>query len=81
VIDLASGWKIDLIIRKSRDFSEEEFRRRQLVMLEGLSFFVASAEDVVVSELEWSKLAQSERHIEDVAGVLRIHWESLDRSY
>jgi hypothetical protein len=51
VIDLASGWKIDLIIRKSRDFSEEEFRRRQLVKLEGLSLFVASAEDVVVSKL------------------------------
>jgi hypothetical protein len=25
VIDLASGWKIDLIIRKSRAFSQEEF--------------------------------------------------------
>jgi len=81
VIDLASGWKIDLIIRKSRDFSEEEFRRRQSVKLEGLSLFVASAEDVVISKLEWSKLAQSQRHIEDVAGVLRMRWESLDRSY
>jgi hypothetical protein len=81
VIDLASGWKIDLIIRKSRDFSAEEFRRRQLVKLEGLPLFVASAEDVVVSKLEWSKLASSQRHIEDVAGVLRMRWESLDRSY
>jgi hypothetical protein len=26
VIDLATGWKIDLIIRKSRAFSQEEFR-------------------------------------------------------
>ncbi len=30
VIDMATGWKIDLIIRKSRPFSEEEFRRRKL---------------------------------------------------
>src|SRR5580698_1186876 len=29
VIDLATGWKIDLIFRKSRAFSEGEFRRRQ----------------------------------------------------
>ncbi|HEY4765183.1 MAG TPA: hypothetical protein VIH75_16015 [Candidatus Sulfotelmatobacter sp.] len=28
VVDMATGWKIDLIIRKSRPFSEEEFRRR-----------------------------------------------------
>ena len=42
---------------------------------------MASAEDVVVSKLEWSKLAQSQRHIEDVAGILRMRWESLDRDY
>jgi hypothetical protein len=66
VVDMATGWKIDLIIRKSRPFSEEEFRRRKLVNLQGRSLFVASAEDVVVSKLEWAKLAQSQRHIEDV---------------
>jgi hypothetical protein len=81
VIDLATGWKIDLIIRKSRAFSEEEFCRRQGVNLQDLPLFVASAEDVVISKLEWSKLVQSQRHIEDVAGILRMRWESLDRSY
>ena len=29
VIDLASGWKIDLMIRKARPFSREEFTRRR----------------------------------------------------
>jgi hypothetical protein len=81
VVDMATGWKIDLIIRKSRPFSEEEFRRRKLVNLQGRSLFVASAEDVVVSKLEWAKLAQSQRHIEDVASILRMRWDSLDRAY
>ena len=58
VIDLASGWKIDLIIRKSRAFSQAEFHRRQRVDLQTLSLYVASAEDVVVAKLEWSKLAE-----------------------
>jgi hypothetical protein len=57
VVDMATGWKIDLIIRKSRPFSEEEFRRRKLVNLQGSPLFVASAEDVVISKLEWAKLA------------------------
>jgi hypothetical protein len=35
----------------------------------------------VLSKLEWSKLAQWHRHIEDVAGILRLRWESLDRRY
>jgi hypothetical protein len=81
VVDMATGWKIDLIICKSRPFSEEEFRRRKLVNLQGSPLFVASAEDVVVSKLEWAKLAQSQRHIEDVAGILRMRWDSLDRPY
>jgi len=68
-------------MRKSRPFSQEEFRRRQKVKLQDLPLFVASAEDVVIAKLEWSKLAQSQRHIEDVAGILRMSWESLDRSY
>jgi hypothetical protein len=78
---MATGWRIDFIIRKSRPFSEEEFRRRTLANLEGRPLFVASAEDVVVSKLEWAKLAQSERHIEDVAGIFRTRWDSLDRAY
>jgi hypothetical protein len=81
VIDLATGWKIDLIMCKTRAFSQEEFRRRHTVILQGISLFVASPEDIILSKLEWSKLAQSNRHIEDVAGILRIRWESLDRSY
>jgi hypothetical protein len=31
--------------------------------------------------LEWSKLAQSQRQIEDVAAILRLRWETLDRRY
>jgi hypothetical protein len=81
VIDLATGWKVDLIIRKSRPFSEEEFRRRQQVNLQGTSLFLASAEDIVISKLEWSNLAQSRRQIEDVAAILRVRWAELDHSY
>lgn len=80
-VDMATGWKIDLIIRKSRPFSNGEFRRRKLVNLQGRSLFVASAEDVVVSKLERAKLAHTQRHIEDVAGILRMQWDSLDRAY
>jgi hypothetical protein len=71
----------DLIVRKSRAFSLEEFGRRQLVNLQGLPLFVASPEDIVIAKLEWSKLAQSQRHIQDVAAILRVRWESLDRTY
>jgi hypothetical protein len=81
LIDLATGWKVDLIIRKSRAFSQEEFGRRQRVTLHNVSVFVASAEDVVISKLEWAKLARSRRQIEDAASILKVRWDALDRSY
>ncbi len=81
IIDLRTGWKIDMIIRKARPFSLEEFSRRQLLSMQGVSLFVASAEDVILAKLEWSKLAQSQRQIEDAAGILKIRGDSLDRSY
>ncbi len=81
VIDLRTGWKIDLIFRKSRAFSRQEFDRRQSVELQGARLFVASAEDIVVAKLEWAKLANSQRQIEDAAAILKLRWEALDRTY
>jgi len=81
VVDMATGWKIDLIVRRSRAFSEEEFRRRKRVQIEDIPLFVASAEDVVISKLEWAKLAHSPRQIEDAAGILKMHSKALDRAY
>ena len=81
VIDTSSGWKIDLIFRKSRPFDQEEFRRRRLAKLFDVQLFVASAEDVVISKLEWSKLGGSQRQIEDVAKVLTHKWTALDQTY
>ncbi len=81
VIDLQSGWKIDMIIRKSRAFSQEEFRRRRSVNMQGTDLFVACAEDVILAKLEWAKRGQSQRHIEDAAGIVKLQGDSLDRTY
>jgi hypothetical protein len=78
VVDFATGWKIDLIIRKSRDFSLEEFGRRRQITLEGLELCTASAEDVILSKLEWAKRSQSHRQVEDVAAILRSRGDVLD---
>lgn len=81
MIDLATGWKIDFIIRKSRPFSREEFDRRLIVEFEGMRLSVATAEDVLIAKLEWAKRGESQRQIEDAAGILRIRTENLDRKY
>ena len=81
VIDQATGWKIELVIRKSRAFCQEDGGRRLRVNLHGVSLFMTTAEDAIVSKLEWAKLAQSRRQIEDAAAILRARWDALDRAY
>jgi hypothetical protein len=81
VVDLTSGWKIDLIIRKSRPFSRTEFERRITVDFQGMRLSVATAEDILIAKLEWAKRGGSQRQIEDAAGILRIQSAQLDRSY
>jgi len=51
------------------------------VNLHGVSLFVTTAEDAVISKLEWAKMAQSRRQIEDAAAILRARWGAVDRSY
>ena len=80
VIDHASGWKVDLMIRKDRPFSIQAFKRRLPTELLGTPTFLATAEDVVIAKLEWSKASESERQLRDVIGILTVT-AGLDRRY
>lgn len=81
VIDLATGWKVDLIVRKSRLFSREEFDRRGAVEFQGMQLVIATAEDVLLAKLEWARLGESHRQLEDAAGILRVRGTDLDHAY
>jgi hypothetical protein len=81
VVDLKSGWKADLIIRKDRPFSRQEFERRKIEPLMGLHVPVVSPEDTILSKLEWSKKRESERQFRDALGVTIVYLQELDRPY
>lgn len=81
VVDTATGWKVDLIIRKSRPFSRVEFDRRQPMDFDGLQLWVTSLEDLIVAKLEWAKLGNSARQVEDVSAMLRIAGRDIDAAY
>jgi hypothetical protein len=81
VIDMASGWKLDLIVRKARPFSIEELARRRRVAILGVEIDAATAEDTIIAKLEWAREGGSERQLEDVAGILRVSARTLDLAY
>ncbi len=82
VVDVETGWKVDLILRKNRPFSIEEFGRRVEVAVLGLRLPVASVEDVIIAKLEWSSLGGgSRRQREDVVALLEQARDRLDLAY
>lgn len=81
IIEMTTAWKVDLIIRKARAFSIEELRRRTSVPVLEVETPTATAEDTIISKLEWAKAGSSERQLRDVAGILRVRAAQLDTSY
>lgn len=83
VIEMGGASKVDLIIRKARAFSLEEFERRQPVeVVRGLVAPMATAEDTVVAKLEWAReWGESEKQLGDVRGILDVCAGHLDIEY
>ncbi len=81
VIDTSSGWKVDLIIRKDRPFSLEEFRRRQPTAIGAVVVHLVSPEDSILSKLEWGAASGSERQFADAAAIVAVRGEELDWAY
>ena len=81
VVHLETGFKVDLIVRKSRPFSRIEFSRRQPAFYLGENRWFATAEDTILAKLEWSKMAGSERQFNDALNVAKLQRENLDRAH
>jgi hypothetical protein len=81
IIDQTNGWKVDLIYVRDRPFSRTEFARRQSAEIAGVSVAVATAEDTILSKLEWAKLGSSERQVRDASSIVAVKSASLDYGY
>jgi hypothetical protein len=81
IIDIQAGWKADFIIRKKRDYSEQEFSRRKDANVMGMNLYIVSPEDSILSKLEWSKGRESQAQFNDAMGVLMVQWDRLDFDY
>jgi hypothetical protein len=82
ILHPTTGMKIDIIIPKRDGFDTEQFQRgSQHLSDEQFSLWFASAEDVIIKKLEYYQLGQSEKHIRDIASMIKVQAERLDRQY
>jgi hypothetical protein len=73
-----SGVKVDLIVRKSSQFRQVEFARRQAVAIAGTRTWIVSREDLILSKLVWALESNSEMQRRDIqlllAAAVDLHY-------
>jgi hypothetical protein len=78
LMHLESGIKVDFIVRKSSDYRQVEFARRQPVTVAGVHTWIVSREDLILSKLAWALESGSELQRRDIRQLLA---HSVDMKY
>ena len=87
VIHLESMIKVDLFVSKTRGFDRTAMQRKSREVLDDAepSFapFIASAEDTILSKIEWYRMGGgvSDRQWRDAVGVMQVRERNLDMAY
>jgi len=82
ILHPASGLKVDVIVPADTMFNRSRFARVQRVHPEaGFEAYFTSAEDVIVKKMEFFREGGSVKHLRDIAGILKISGDALDREY
>ena len=78
IIDHASGFKADFVVRKNEPYRLVEFERRQQMDFYGDLIYIVSPEDLLISKLIWIQKWQSAVQMEDVKNLASLPDLELD---
>jgi hypothetical protein len=82
IIHPGSGLKIDIMITQGDEFDQSRFlRARRLKPIEDTEVDFASPEDVILKKLDFYRQGRSDKHLRDVAGILKISADIIDLAY
>ena len=82
IIHPASGLKIDVIARENSGLDNSRFERiKRLNVIEDTSANFSSPEDVIIKKMEFYKEGESEKHLRDITGILKISGDIIDYNY
>lgn len=79
LIHLDSGYKIDIIVCTSQPYELLKFGRRKQYEVLGISVWVISLEDLIISKLAWIQQLESELQKRDIISLMEN--DSKDSEY
>jgi len=81
LIHVPSALKADFWLLRPVPFEREMFARRLKDVWFGEPLWLATAEDVILHKLLWNRITPSDRQLGDVAGVVQVQQDKLDKPY
>lgn len=82
IIHVPSTVKADLIRASSMEFHRNAMERaRPVEMISGRQVVISSPEDVIINKLLFHDEGRSDKHLRDIAGMLRAQGDRIDRAY
>ena len=76
-----SGFKVDFWMLTEDGFEQTRFARRVKVCVLGVTMSLPTAEDVIISKLDWYRQSDVDKHYSDALGVVRVQAGKLDAGY
>lgn len=82
IIHPTSGLKVDVMLPKSLEIDRSRLMRRVRVHpAEDYQAWFSSPEDIILKKLEFYRDGESDKHLRDVASVMKIRADKIDRAY
>ena len=76
-----TGIKVDFWVLKKQPFELSRIKRRVAKTVLGQKVHFISAEDLILTKLQWHQQNQSSQHLEDAESVLKISSRKLNVAY
>ncbi len=82
IIHLEHAFKVDFWVKKDEEFARLSFARRRQVTMFERQVFISSAEDTILSKLQWYKTSPVlEQQLRDALEVYEIQQPNIDEAY
>ncbi len=82
IIHITCGLKIDVMLPRHNEYAAlQQARARRLSDPNGLSAWFAAPEDIILNKLIFFQKGGIEKHLRDIAGIIKVKKNELDFEY